>query len=163
MKTLYIVRHAKSSWEYAGLADDQRPLLQKGVNKTLKIARYLQKNNISADLMISSHAVRALETARIIAEFIGYPEEKIIISPAVYHGGSDQLYSELFSLSDDIDSVMLFGHNPTFTSFANHFLDDKIEWLPTSAIVCINFETGQWTDIPNARHKTRFVVYPNEL
>jgi len=163
MKTLYIVRHAKSSWEHPGLADDERPLLQKGIKRTLKIARYLQEQDIRVDQLISSHAVRALDTARIIAEGIGYPEEKIIVSQKIYHGNSDYLYDELFNLPDDIDSVMLFGHNPTFTSFANHFLDKKIDWLPTSAVVSINFDTDSWVKLPLSDCVTNFVLIPKEL
>jgi len=163
MKTLYIVRHAKSSWDHPGLSDDERPLLEKGIKRTLKIARYLQDNNIRTDLMISSHAVRAFETARIIAEAIGYPEEKIIISPKLYHGGTDQLYDELFALNDQINSVMLFGHNPTFTSLANHFLEDQTDWLPTSAVVSIGFDTERWSDLPKATPETIFVVVPKDL
>lgn len=162
MKTLYIVRHAKSSWEY-NVPDDERPLLQKGIKRTNKIAAYLQKKNIKPDLIISSHAVRALDTAKIIAEAIGYPEEKISVSSQVYHGGTDQLYDELFKLPDDIQSVMLFGHNPTFTSFANHFLNKKIEWLPTSAVVSIAFKTDTWVKIPMCKWSTKFVITPREL
>ena len=163
MKTLFIVRHAKSSWEHPGLADDERPLLPKGIKRTNKIAAYLQQKNINPDLIISSHAVRALDTAKIIAEAIGYPEEKISISRQVYHGGTNQFYDELFRLTDDIQRVMLFGHNPAFTSFANHFLKKKIDWLPTSGVVAISFNTDQWTEIPLAKYNTEFVIFPKNL
>lgn len=163
MKTLYIVRHAKSSWDHPGLGDDERPLLQKGVKRTLKIARFLKEKNVLPDLLIASFAVRAHETARIIANFIGYPEDKILVTTKLYHASADGIYDELFSLSDASKSVMLFGHNPTFTSFANHFLDDKIAWLPTSGVVSITFETDKWTDISLAHHKINFVVAPKDL
>ncbi|MEN8224189.1 MAG: histidine phosphatase family protein [Bacteroidota bacterium] len=163
MKTLYIVRHAKSSWDQPGLADDERPLLQKGIKRTLKIARYLQSEGISVDHMISSHAVRALETAKIVSEALSYPVGKISISQQMYHGNTDHLYDELFGLSDNIDSVMIFGHNPTFTNFANHFLDEKIDWLPTSALVSVIFDTDSWTDLPMASRKVNFVITPRQL
>ena len=163
MKTLYIVRHAKSSWDSPGLPDDERPLLLKGIKRTNKVAAFLLEKNIRVDLMISSHAVRALETAKIIAGALGYPEEKILISTQVYHGSSDQFYDELFKLTDDIRSVMMFGHNPAFSSFANHFLKKKIDWLPTSGVVAVNFKTEQWTQIPLAKSKTDFVIFPKDL
>jgi len=163
MKTLYIIRHAKSSWENPGLADDERPLIQKGVKRTLKIARYLKDKHIKADLLISSHAIRAHDTAKIIAGFIGISEDKIVISSKLYHGSADHIYNELFGLPDSIDSVMIFGHNPTFTSFANHFLDEKIDWLPTSAVVSISFDTSRWDNIPLAGKTINFVVYPKSL
>lgn len=163
MKTLYIVRHAKSSWDHPGLADDERPLLQKGIKRTLKIAGFLKEKEILPDLMISSHAVRAHETAKIIAGIIGISEDNIIITSKLYHGSADHIYNELFGLPNNIASVMIFGHNPTFTSFANHFLDNKIDWLPTSAVVSVTFETGHWTELPMANHKANFIITPKDL
>jgi phosphohistidine phosphatase len=163
MKTLYIVRHAKSSWDHPGLSDDERPLINKGVKRTHKIASFLQKKNIKSDILISSYAKRAFETARIIAAAIEYPEDKIKISRELYHGNTDSLYDELFALSDNIESAMIFGHNPTFTSFANHFLSEKTDWLPTTGVVAISFKTDKWTEIPVANHKTEFVIFPRDL
>ena len=161
MKTLYIVRHAKSAWEY-NLPDDERPLIQKGIKRTNKIAAFLLNKDIKPDILISSYAVRALETAKIIAATIGYPEE-IKISQELYHANTDSLYHELFALSDKTDSAMMFGHNPTFTSFANHFLDKKIDWLPTSGVVAISFKTDKWTEIALAKHKVEFIIFPKDL
>lgn len=163
MKTLYIVRHAKSSWDHPGLADHERPILEKGKNRTALVRDYLIDNNCSVDLMISSHAVRANQTASIIAEGLGYPNENIQISTSIYHGSLDSIIDQLFELPDDVNSVMLFGHNPTFTSLANYFIPGKIDWLPTSAVVCIDFETDKWEDFINARKKVKFVVTPRLL
>ena len=162
MKTLYIVRHAKSSWEY-NLPDDERPLIQKGIKRTNKIAAFLLNKNIKPDILISSYAVRAMETAKIIAATIGYPEDRIKISQGLYHANTDSLYHELFELSDEIASAMMFGHNPTFTSFANHFLHKKIDWLPTSGVVTISFRTDKWTEIALAKHKVEFITFPKDL
>lgn len=162
MKTLYIVRHAKSSWEY-NLPDDERPLIQKGIKRTIKVAGFLLDKNIKVDLLISSYAVRALETARIFASVLAYPEDMISISQQLYHGSTDQLYEELFKLPDSIESVMMFGHNPTFTSFANHFLVNKIDWMQTSGVVAISFKTEKWTEITSAKQKTQFVIFPKDL
>ena len=163
MKTLYIVRHAKSSWDHPGLADHERPILEKGKNRTKLICDYLLENNLTVDLMISSHAVRAHQTASIIADGLNYPEDNIQISTTIYHGDIDSLFNQLFELSNDINSVMLFGHNPTFTSLANYFLAKKIDWLPTSAIVSIEFDTDKWENFINARKKVKFVITPRLL
>lgn len=163
MKTLYIVRHAKSSWKYPELSDDERPLLQKGIKRTLKISSYLKQKGIHPDVMISSHAVRAYDTACIIAEDLDFPREKIRVSGNLYFTSTDKLFDELFSLDDTVESVIVFGHNPTFTSFANHFLDEKIDWLPTSAVVSVSFDTRQWENIPLAKRTTNFIVTPKEL
>lgn len=163
MKTLYIVRHAKSSWDHPGLADHERPILEKGIKRTQLVCDYLVENNYNADLIISSHAVRARQTASVIADGLNYPEENIQISSSIYHGDIDALFDQLFELPNDVKSVMIFGHNPTFTSFANYFLQRKIDWLPTSAIVCIEFETDKWEHIANARKKAKFVITPRLL
>lgn len=163
MKTLYIVRHAKSSWNHPELSDEERPLLEKGKKRTRKIINYFRERNVKVDLIISSHAVRAHETARIIAHGIGYPIENIVISQQVYHAGADLLFDQFFDLSDDINSLMIVGHNPAFTNFANHFLEKKIDWLPTSGVVSVSFDTRLWVNLPLAKPRLNFIVYPKEL
>lgn len=163
MKTLYIVRHAKSSWNHPELSDEERPLLEKGKKRTRKIIDYLREKNVSVDLIISSHAVRASETARIIAHGIGYPPENIRISRQVYHASADLLLDQFFDLSDDISSLMIVGHNPAFTNFANQFLEKKIDWLPTSGVVSVSFDTRLWVNLPLAKPRPNFIIYPREL
>ncbi|MCD4698617.1 MAG: histidine phosphatase family protein [Bacteroidales bacterium] len=163
MKTLYIARHAKSSWDYAGLEDYQRPLMEKGKKRTRYIVDYLQQHNVTIDLIMSSHAVRAFETAKIIAHAINYPEDKIIISKNIYHGYADSLNNYFYDLADDVNSLMFVGHNPTFTYFANQFLVKKLDNLPTSGIVCIEFDTDKWEDILISKRKTKFVISPKSL
>lgn len=163
MKTVYIVRHAKSSWDFPHLSDHERPLLEKGKKRTRLINDFLIKNKISADLIVSSHAVRAHETAKIIARAIDYPQDAIRIDRMIYHSNADRLIDQFYDLSNDFESVMLVGHNPTLTNFANHYLEEKIEWLPTSGVVCIEFDTDKWEDISMAKYRTIFTVYPKML
>ena len=163
MKTLYIVRHAKSSWDDPTLSDHDRPLMQKGRKRTLKIAAYLKNLKIKPDLMVSSSAKRAYHTANIIAEVLNYPLSDIIREKAFYHSDREKLTDYLFGLDNNINSIMVFGHNPTFTSFANQFIDSQIDWLPTTGTVSISFNTNKWENIMLAERKTNFVVYPNML
>lgn len=163
MKTLYIVRHAKSSWNYPELSDEERPLLEKGKKRTRKIIEFLREKEVKVNQIISSHAERALETARIIGHGIDYPPENIIISRQIYHATADQLFDQFFDMSDEVESLMIVGHNPTLTNFANIFLDDKIEWLPTSGVVSISFDTNIWINLPAVKGETNFIVYPKML
>ncbi len=163
MKTLYIVRHAKSSWDFPGLGDEERPLLEKGKKRTQKISKYLLEKNVSLDLILSSHATRALETAKILAHALAYPEDEIRISEQIYHSNADRLYDQFYDLSDDVEKLMIVGHNPTFTNFANHFLDEKIDWLPTSGIVSVSFDTAHWMKLDIAKKTVNFVIFPSEL
>ena len=163
MKTLYIVRHAKSSWDDPTLSDHDRPLLETGVRKTIRIADYLKEKGIKPDLLLSSTATRALETARVIARELGYPEKNIEISGSLYHGSANSIFNQLFGLQDNIASVMVFGHNPAFTYFVNQFLDPTIENLPTSGTVSISFDTEKWTEIASSKYMVNFMVTPKML
>lgn len=163
MKQLLIVRHAKSSWDNPGLEDYQRPLLERGKKKTRYILDYLLKQQIRPDLIISSHATRALDTAKIIAHALFIPEDKIIISKNLYHGDAESLFNHFYDMNDAVNSLMMVGHNPTLTYFSNYFLDKKIDNLPTSGVVCIEFKTDTWAEIQTSKRKTRFVISPGEL
>lgn len=163
MKTLYIVRHAKSSWGDPELSDIERPLLNKGIKKTSRVKDFLKSKKLKVDQIISSPASRAYETAKLYAPTFGYDPAKIVINENVYESSTDSLLDVLFELDNDINSVMIVGHNPTFTDFANKFLDTKIDWLPTSGIVCINFHTNNWQKISLTKKSTSFFVYPGML
>lgn len=163
MKTVYVVRHAKSSWEEYGLSDHDRPLLPIGEKKTRRIVKFLKENDITPELLKSSSAVRAFETANIIADGLGYPLDKIVKESNLYHASSDSIFDELFVLPDTINSVMIFGHNPTFTYFVNKFLSSPIDNLPTSGVVSITFETDKWEKIGMVDFKVNFVVTPKML
>lgn len=163
MKTLYITRHAKSSWENESLSDHQRPLIPKGIKRTQLVADYLLEKNGNIDLILSSSAVRALETAKLFAQKLNYPQENIRIEENIYHASLDSLSELLYSVSNKVKSVMLVGHNPTFTYFANYFLDQKLDWLPTSGIVCVEFDTEQWENLHIAKKTINFVITPRML
>lgn len=163
MKTVYIVRHAKSSWDFPHLSDHERPLLEKGKKRTRLINDYLIQNKIQVDLIVSSHAVRAYETAAIIARSINYPKESIRIDRMIYHANAERLIDQFYDMPNEINSVMLVGHNPTLTNFANQYLEKKIEWLPTSGVVCVNFKTDKWEDISLASFEPVFVITPKIL
>jgi phosphohistidine phosphatase len=163
MKILYIVRHAKSSWDFPELADIDRPVIEKGINSTKKIAKELNQKNIVVDHIISSHAKRARETAKIIAAGINYPIEKIEINKHIYEHSDDDILEVISGVDNDMISLMIFGHNPTFTQLANRFLDEQIELLPTSGLVSFSFETNSWGELLKAKHKTNFMLFPKQL
>ncbi len=163
MKTLYIIRHGKSSWEQAGQSDHDRILLPKGVKRTLKIANFLKERNVSPDLIISSSANRAYETAAIVAGIIDYPLDKIAKESSFYEAEVSSILDHLYGLDNTVDSLMIFGHNPTFTNLANLFLGDIIDWMPTTAVVSINFDTQKWEDIMLVKKEKNFLITPKML
>ncbi len=163
MKTLYIVRHAKSSWKNPELSDAERPLLEKGKKRTRRVIEYLIQNEVHTDLIYSSHAIRARETARIIGHAIQYPLDKIFIDRTIYFGNSESIRRLFFDLPSDASSLMIVGHNPTMTNFANMFLDKKLEWLPTSAVLALKFNASNWLNVLNTTPEILFYIYPSML
>ena len=163
MKTIYIVRHAKSSWNMIDIPDEQRPLLEKGKKRIKKVIDYLHEKHIKVDYIISSHAVRAHETAKILAHALKYPIENIKIDSKIYHGNGDDILNQFYDLPDRFDSVMIVGHNPSLTDFVNIFLKSPIDNLPTSGVVSFTFDTDKWEKVVNAGRKTNFILFPKEL
>lgn len=160
MKELIVVRHAKSSWEHAGLADHERPLLEKGKKRTRKIINYLQEQGVKPDFILTSSALRARETANYIAIGLGLDKGLMKVDPALYHADAEQLLAQFDDLSDTFNSVMLVGHNPALTNFVNFFLVPPIDWLPTSGVVALQFDTEHWDEIRTAPRSVRFVIFP---
>ena len=163
MKTVYIVRHAKSSWKYPELPDDLRPLRTKGIKRTEKVIDALLERGVSVDRIISSHAVRARRTAEMLARGLNYPEENILIEPSVYHSGADGLFELFYDLPPECHSVMIVGHNPALTDLVNYFISPGMEWLPTSAVVSVVFRTDRWEKIALAEKEIRFILEPGKL
>lgn len=163
MKTLYVVRHAKSSWDDPSLTDHDRPLLKKGIEKTKKINQFLSQNIKCPDLMLSSTAIRAKATAELIAKALQYPNENILTTQSLYHADTVEVFNELYAIPNNIQSVMIFGHNPGLTYFVNQFLRPTIDNLPTSGVVSIEFITDNWGKISEAKYHVNFVIFPKML
>jgi len=163
MKQLFIARHAKSSWDDFAIEDHERPILEKGKQKSEKVAAALKQKKILPDLIISSTAKRAKETAIILATGLGYPINNIRYEKRIYHADADDIFTELFGLDDSISSVMVVGHNPTFTDLVNHFSKTMIDNLPTSAVAAVTFKTDKWEKTGSSKHKLEFILQPREL
>ena len=163
MKKLYLVRHAKSSWEEPGESDMDRPLLEKGIKRTMKIIRFLKDRKVIIDLIISSPAERAFQTAVLVAKGIGYPEDKIQVERKIYDGYYDRILDLIYATSDTVNSLMIFGHNPTITHLANLFLHPGVDLLPTGGTICISFDTDKWENIPGTDPRKEFIIFPKML
>jgi phosphohistidine phosphatase len=163
MKTVLIVRHAKSSMDINGFPDLKRPLTEKGKKKIKKVIDYLLERNIRVDYILSSHAVRAIETAKILAHALKYPEEDIKSDPQLYFSDSKGILNQFYDLPDRFKSIMIIGHNPALSEFVNRFLSEPIDHLPTSGIVSISFLTENWDEVPKADYEINFVLFPKEM
>lgn len=129
----------------------------------MQVADFLVEQSVSPDLIISSHAVRAFETASLLAGALNYPRHNIKIESHIYHQGAEGLWSLVFGLPDNKDHVMLVGHNPSLTQFVNGLLDQSLDYLPTSAVVSVSFFTQHWNELLIAEKKINFITYPEHL
>lgn len=163
MKTLYLLRHAKSSWDHPGLADFDRPVLSTGIKRTKKIIKFLNERDVSVDLIVSSPAIRTLETARMVADGIEYPVEKIVEEPSLYNAELNDFIEVITGTPDDVGSLMVVGHNFTITHVVHLFLGPVIDILPTSGLAGISFATKSWSDIRTVKPVKLFVVSPKML
>ncbi|MCA8832034.1 SixA phosphatase family protein [Hymenobacter pini] len=160
MKTLYLMRHAKSSWNFDDLTDKQRPLNDRGRDDAPLMGQALAKRNIRLDLLVSSPAVRAMSTAALVANELEYPTDKIKVIEAIYEASVPDLLAVVRQLPDTAGSVLLVGHNNTITEFANLLSPSEIPEMPTAAIVCLKFATEQWAQIDRANAEYYFFDKP---
>jgi phosphohistidine phosphatase len=147
MKVLWLVRHAKSSWAQPDLDDFDRPLNKRGLAAAPELGRRIAAAGIEIDLIISSPAKRALATAKLVAEQIGYPESNIVTDERVYLASSGTLQEVVADAPKDASRLMLVGHNPGFTNFFNRLGDAHIDNLPTSAGGCFRFDSDDWAQL----------------
>ena len=150
MKTIFIARHAKSSWRNTNLQDIDRPLKSSGVISAERVAERLKDEKQFFDVLYSSPAIRALHTAIIHARTLEFPENRIEIKNTIYNRGKEGLYELIKSINNQFNSVMLCGHDPTFTNFVNDYLDIPLEKIQTSGVVKIELKVDKWSEIRNA-------------
>lgn len=162
MKHLILVRHAKSSWKEPELEDHERPLGKRGERDAPYMAKIFRDKKIDVDLIVSSTAVRALSTAYEFAKKLDYKKENILRSSEIYNADTDALFDYVKALDDENSTVMLFGHNPIFTWFANALSNSNIENIPTCGIVTIDFDVKKWNEIAGGKGSLRFFEYPKK-
>jgi phosphohistidine phosphatase len=164
MKTLFLVRHSKAVTRKADLPDFQRTLVKAGEKKATSMARKLKKEGVMPDLMISSTANRALETAHLFAKNLDYSNKDIVVKDALYNEMSPEALLYIVRQVDEKhNSIMLFGHNPAFTDFASYLVKGFEEDIPKTGIVGIQFNKDNWKDIVKGSGKLEFFEYPKRL
>lgn len=161
MKTVILVRHAKSYWKDPRLDDFDRPLNERGRRDAPLMGEKLKERQILPDLILSSPAKRARKTADLIAEAIGYPRKEIRFVDEMYHCGASDLLALVKKLHDKDTSVMLFGHNPEFMDFAAMMLKPgSVPYIPTTGVCCIRFPVSSWKKVQKRKGETVFFDYP---
>lgn len=160
MKTLYLLRHAKSSWESPDVDDFERPLNERGETDAPKMGKRLREKKVLPEIIFSSTAVRALSTAKIIANCLNYPEDKIHADRTLYHADEEKLWKYMHHVADKYDSIMIVGHNPGLTDFANELVDESIDNIPTTGVVAVEFPAHAWTEVKEGSGELVFFDFP---
>ena len=145
-KELFVVRHAKSSWDDPTISDHDRPLNERGLRNAPDMGSRLSDRKFSPDALISSTALRARTTAEIIADSMNFPKDQIVFDRALYHASATELQEYIGGLNDSHFSVMLFGHNPGMTSLVSHLFGLALDNLPTCGVVHLNFSVESWAE-----------------
>ncbi len=162
MKTLILVRHAKSSWDEPHLADYERKLNNRGLRDAPFMGEKLKERNVMPDLILSSPAVRAYRTACFFAEALNYPINKLLKKELIYDKGPRDILNLINRQDDNINTIMLIGHNPDLSSLTNFLCDFNEGNLPTCGTVCIDFNTDSWVNIGDEKGKLRFYESPKK-
>ncbi len=162
MKTLLLVRHAKSSWKDQSLPDQQRPLNKRGHASALDMGQRLSQRHIEIERIISSPALRALTTARYLADAIGFDQDEILVDSELYFSGVQSMLTLVQHCDAEINTLMLVGHNPDMTSFSNYLSGYHTSNMPTCAISTIEFDR-EWKNISRSSGTLLDYDYPKKM
>ena len=162
MKTLTLIRHAKSSWSNPDLDDFDRPLNKRGSRNAPFMGTVLRSRRTEFDQVFSSPAKRAIETAKIICAEIGYEPDRIEQVEALYHVSAEDLLKFVHGVSDDFDNIAVVGHNPGLNDLANSLATQHVENIPTAGIVVFADNAGRWRDFGRKKMKITEFDYPKK-
>jgi len=163
MKTLLIVRHAKSSWDLLGQPDIERPLNERGKRDAPDMAKRLIEKDIRIKLFLSSPAKRARKTAKLFAEEYKVSKDEIRISDDLYEAGVKDFYNVISTIENEHTVVAIFSHNPGITDFVNTLVPGiRVDNMPTCSVFAVSFEQGSWEEFAEAKKKFLFFDYPKK-
>ena len=145
-KNLFLIRHGKANEFRLNQTDKERPLEEAGIietRNTVKTCTELKQ----VDLILTSDASRAFETATIVAQLVNYPEIDILVKAELYLANEYTLLDYIASIQDEFNNVVLVGHNPGLSDLANRFLTTPLNGMPTSGILGFSFDINTWKNI----------------
>lgn len=161
MKTVYLLRHAKSSWANNLLTDRERPLNERGLRDAPLMGARFAGRGETLELILSSPAERAQTTARLFGEACGYPADEIVVEPDLYFSGSESIEDLILSRDDQLRSIMLVFHNPDITGFVNSIdYDVRIDNVPTCGLIKMVSDIAQWRDWTTDNSDVEYFDFP---
>ena len=144
-KVLLILRHAKSSWKEKRVDDHDRPLNKRGRREAIKMGEHLKKINILPDIIVTSSALRAIETTKYLCIYSGY-NDLVEVNFSLHRGGIDAYINALATVSNDKQKLLIIGHNPDLEELAGILINRKIR-IPTCTLVQLKLSIEKWKSI----------------
>jgi phosphohistidine phosphatase len=160
MKKLYLVRHAKSSWDDYSLEDAMRPLNDRGSRDAPAMAKILSDRAPQLSWLITSHAKRAKSTAARFRKALHLDKNKLVKDARLYHASPAQIINVIKDIDNEIDEVALFGHNPGMTDFLNRYTDGFVDNMPTCGIAILSFDINNWNEVDSKIATMTDFLYP---
>ncbi|TFG98409.1 MAG: histidine phosphatase family protein [Calditrichales bacterium] len=162
MKTLVLIRHAKSSWDHPDLDDFERPLNKRGRRDAPFMGNLLKEKKFSPDLIIASPAVRASDTSRIIADALSYPQSRIQFDESIYEADVSNLSVIIRETQNAVQRLILVGHNPSISFLANLVTPNSASHLPTCAVHWTELGITTWKDFTAGCGRLVHFEYPKK-
>lgn len=162
MKKIYLIRHAKSSWENEEMDDFSRPLNARGKRDVVFMGSRLKMFKVLPKIIYTSPAKRAHKTAKEIAKIIGFDKNKLTLVPELYESSYKQYLNLIHETKDKYNEIFIIAHNPTITEVGEKLSGAILSNIPTCAIVCIEFEVESFKDISEESGKILFFDYPKK-
>ena len=162
MLELTLIRHAKSSWDEAGLSDFDRPLNDRGRRDAPRMGRRLKELGVHFELMLSSPAQRAIETARLIAAELHYPDYRIRTLESLYNADADTLLEEIQRIESGVRHAALVAHNPGISRLYHLLTGDSVD-MPTCTAATLRFDVDDWQGVHMDSGWPKHYEYPKKL
>ena len=162
MKTLYLIKHAKSNWDIPGTRDFERPISKKGAKDVNTIGSYLKLKNIVPDIVLSSCSLRAQESADLLAKKIGFKGKKYYLEE-LYMTPAEDMKEIIMAQDDDINSIFIVAHNPQLSEIINIISDEHFSKIPSMGVVALNFDIKEWEEIETVKGEVDFFIFPKQF
>ena len=162
MKEIYVLRHAKSSWDNSNLSDFERPLANRGISDAKKMSNFLKDMNIKIDKVLCSNAIRAKETFDLTADGFNFEIDKATYLDKLYFGDTTTIIQDLKELDESLNNILIVGHNPTLHYLVEILTNESINRFTTCNLATIS-HNGEWVSLNSQQCSLKSLIRPKEL
>ena len=162
MKEIYVLRHAKSSWDNSNLRDFERPLADRGISDAKKMSKFLKDMNLKIDKVLCSNAIRAKETFDLTADGFNFEIDKATYSDKLYFGDMTTIIQDLKELDESLNNILIVGHNPTLHYLVEILTNESINRFTTCNLATISHD-GEWVSLNSQQCSLKSLIRPKEL